>query len=44
MTFISIALPLVPAVAAFAVRLYLSAAGTIPNDSLDAGAMRSLKA
>jgi hypothetical protein len=44
MTFISLALPLLPAVATFAVRLYLSAAGTIPNDSLDVSAMPSLKA
>jgi hypothetical protein len=44
MTFISLALPLTPAVVAFAMRLYLSAAGTIPNDSLDAGAIHPPKA
>jgi hypothetical protein len=44
MTFISLALPLVPAVAAFAVRLYLSAVETIPNDSLDMGPVHPLKA
>jgi hypothetical protein len=44
MTFISLTLPLVPALAAVAVRLYLSVAETVPSDSLDLNGMRQTKA
>jgi len=44
MTFISLALPLAPALAAVAVRLFLSASEVVPNDSLERNGMRQAEA
>jgi hypothetical protein len=44
MAFISLALPLAPALAAVAVRLYLSVVEAVPSDSLDLNGMRQAKA
>jgi hypothetical protein len=44
MTFISLALPLAPALAAVAVRLFVSVSEVVPNDSLDLNGMRRAEA
>lgn len=44
MAFVSLTLPLVPALAAIAVRLYLSLVQSTPSDSIDLNGMRQTKA